>query len=89
MVKRRRPNVRQVQIKVTTEWMSTEEAAQYLRVASARALYELVATVAIPAYRVGKKKLLFSKTELDAYIRSRKYEPSAAQLKRKRKTKPS
>ncbi len=85
---KRRPNVKrlkQVKISVVTEWMSTEEAAQYLRISSARALYELVSRVAIPAYRVGSKKLLFSRTELDAYIRSRQYVPK----KKKKAAKPS
>lgn len=60
---------------MTTEWMSAEEAAQYLRFPSTRALYEMVSRVEIPAYRLGKRMLLFSKTELDTYIRGRQVQP--------------
>lgn len=81
--RRRRP---QVKIKVTTEWMSTEEALAYLRLPGVRSLYRLVEGGKLPAYRLGKRALIFAKSELDDHIRSNRVVPSPP---RKRRPKPS
>lgn len=87
--RRRSRRLKQVRVKVTTEWMSADEAAQYLRVASTRALYEMIHRTEIPAFRVGNRMLLFSKTDLDAYIRSRQVTPRGPRASHKKKAKPS
>jgi excisionase family DNA binding protein len=83
MKKHRPRRFRQVRVKVTTEWMSADEAAQYLRIASTRALYDMLHRTEIPAFRVGRRMLLFSKTDLDAYIRSRQVTPRPRGQKKK------
>ncbi len=75
--RRRRPEVK---LKVATEWMSKEEAMEYLRLTNVRALYHLVENRGLPAYRLGAKNLIFSRTELDQHIRRQ-----SAKAPRKRK----
>lgn len=82
---RRRRLKPKVRLKVATEWMSTDEATEYLRLSSKKNLYEYVRRGVLPAYRLGEKSLIFSKTELDDHIRTQRVTPT----RRKRKGKPS
>jgi excisionase family DNA binding protein len=82
-MKKRRRRVAQVKTRVNTEWMSSDEAAEYLRMPTTRALYDLVGRSKLPAYRLGKRSLIFARSELDEYIRSNRVMP------RKKRPKPS
>ncbi len=54
----------------TQDWMSTEEAAQYIRLGKT-VLYGMAQDGTIPSSKVGNK-WLFSKSDLDAWLRSNK-----------------
>lgn len=83
---RRRRLKPKVRLKVATEWMSTDEATEYLRLPSKRSLYELVRRDIVPAYRLGTQSLIFSKSDIDERIRSRQVPRHGP---RRRKAKPS
>jgi excisionase family DNA binding protein len=79
--KRKRHYKPRVTIKVTTEWMAAEEATEYLRLPSIQALYKMVAREKIPAYRLGKRTLIFSRSQIDEFIRSRPVLPPRRRVK--------
>jgi excisionase family DNA binding protein len=55
--------------------MNADEAAEYLRLPSKGALYQLINRGHLPAYRLGGRALLFSRSELDTHIRKHKVKP--------------
>lgn len=50
---------------MSTPWMTSDEAVQYLRLESSKALYQAVRRGTIPAHRIGKRALRFHRDELD------------------------
>ena len=52
-------------------WLTSEEAAAYLRLPSVRALYQAVRRGQVPAHRLGPRRLRFSRAELDRALDSR------------------
>jgi excisionase family DNA binding protein len=53
------------------DFLSAEEAAKFLKI-ELSTLYSKVSKRDLPSYRSGKRKLLFSKKELEDYITQRK-----------------
>jgi excisionase family DNA binding protein len=53
------------------EWLTAKEAVAYLRLPSARALYQAVRRGQVPAHRLGPRRLRFSRAELDRALDSR------------------
>lgn len=53
------------------DFLSAEETAKFLKI-KLSTLYSKVEKSDLPHYRSGKRKLLFKKTELEAYINERK-----------------
>jgi excisionase family DNA binding protein len=53
--------------KLNQEWLDAEEAAEYLRLRSVRALYDHVRRGRVPAHRLGRL-LRFRRSELDAML---------------------
>ena len=57
---------------MSTPWMTAEEAAEYLRMDSVKALYTAVRRGFVPGHRRGKRGLLFHRDELDKAMMQRK-----------------
>lgn len=53
------------------DFLSAEQTAKYLKI-EVSSLYSRVEKGDLPHYRSGKRKLLFSKKELEAYVTSRR-----------------
>lgn len=53
---------------IESPWLTAEEAAAYLRFASARALYKAIPVDGIPCARRGNKTLLFHRVVLDHWL---------------------
>lgn len=53
--------------KVPQQWLDADEAAEYLRLRSRRALYDHVRRGRVPAHRLGRL-LRFRRAELDAAL---------------------
>lgn len=49
-------------------WLDTDQAWPYLGFSSRKGLYHAVRRGQIPAHRLGKRRIRFSKAELDAYL---------------------
>ncbi len=52
----------------TSEWFTASEAAEYLRFNSTKALYQAVRRGQVPAHRLGRRTLRFSRVELDQLL---------------------
>lgn len=52
----------------TTEWFTADEAAEYLRFNSKKALYQAVRRGQVPAHRLGRRTLRFRRMELDQLL---------------------
>jgi len=52
----------------STPWLDADEACQYVRLRSRKALYHCVRRGQIPAHRLGARRLRFSRAELDSYL---------------------
>jgi len=53
---------------VPPAWLDSDEAQVHLRLPSRKALYHAVRRGDIPVHRLGKRRLRFSRAELDAYL---------------------
>lgn len=53
----------------TPEWLSTEEAVEYLRFPSRDALYQAVQRGQVPTHRLGRR-LRFRRVELEALLKA-------------------
>jgi excisionase family DNA binding protein len=53
------------------EWMTTEEIAAYLKM-SRKAVFQMVARRELPFSKLGKRRLRFSKAEIDALLEAGK-----------------
>jgi excisionase family DNA binding protein len=50
---------------MTTEWMTAEQATEYLALPSRNVLYQMARCGQVPFYRLGEKRLRFKRSELD------------------------
>jgi excisionase family DNA binding protein len=55
---------------VAGEWMTAHEAAEYLRLPTAKALYQRAARGQIKKYPLGKRTVRFRRRDLDALMRA-------------------
>lgn len=52
-------------------WLTADEATVYLRLPTRKALYAAVARHAVPAHRLGQRRMRFHRAELDAILRQK------------------
>jgi excisionase family DNA binding protein len=69
--RRRKDSVASDTADVGSPWLNADQAAKYLALPSAKAIYEAVRRGEIPAHRLGERRLRFRRDELDALLDSR------------------
>jgi len=52
----------------TQEWLTATEAVRYLGLPSCKALYQAIRRGQVPTHRLGKRRMRFRRTELDAVL---------------------
>jgi len=57
--------------RVPTPWLTPEEAVEYLRLPSVRALYQAVRRGEVPCHRRARRTMLFHREELDSALKAR------------------
>lgn len=65
-------------------YLTADEAAQYLRFGSTRALYKAIRTEGVPCVRRGNKTLLFHREHLDRWLAGAKSSLLVGELRRTR-----
>lgn len=60
---------------VTSPWLTLEEAARYVRAGDGSTIRAAVRYGDLPAYLYGKRSMRFKKTDLDAWLEQRSWEP--------------
>lgn len=49
-------------------WMTADQTASYLNLPSRKALYQAVRRGQIPGHRIGRRRLRFSRSEIDQWL---------------------
>jgi excisionase family DNA binding protein len=58
-------------VRIATPWLTPEEAAEYLRLPTVKALYQAVRRGEIPVHRRARRAMLFHREELDRALLAR------------------